>query len=183
LHKALADAVRWGRLSRNPVDQADPPRTVVPEMSVWSPEQLRAFIDGVRTDRLFAAWLLASTTGMRRGELLGLRWSDLDLDAGTASIKQIRTVARYQVLTLTPKTDKGARTIALDPATVAALRSHRVTQKEERLLCGPAYQGTDDLVFTSADGDPIHPERFSCWFTQHCRRSGLPRIRLHDVRH
>jgi len=183
LHKALADAVRWGRLARNPADQADPPRAVTAEMSVWSPQQLRAFLDSVRRDRLFAAWLTAATTGMRRGELLGLRWSDVDLEAETLSVRQIRTVARYEVLTLTPKTDKGLRTIALDPQTVAGLRSHRVAQMEEGLLLGAGYANIEDLVFARADGSPIHPERFSSWFRQHCRRSRLPTVRLHDVRH
>jgi len=183
LHKALADAVRWGRLARNPADQADPPRAVAAEMSVWSGEQLRAFLDSVRSDRLFAAWLTAATTGMRRGELLGLRWSDVDLEAATLSVRQIRTVARYEVLTLTPKTDKGVRTIALDPQTVAGLRSYRVAQMEERLLLGAGYANSEDLVFTRADGSAIHPERFSSWFRQHRRRSGLPTVRLHDVRH
>ncbi len=151
-------------------------------MSVWSPEQLRVFIDSVRGDRLFGAWLLGATTGMRRGELLGLRWSDVDLERGEASAKQIRTVARYQTITVRPKTDKGARTVALDPATVAALRAHRVAQLEERLAAGSTYDATD-LVFTLPDGSAIHPERFSRWFGQHCRRSGLPRVQLHNVRH
>lgn len=183
LHKALADGVRWGRLPRNPAADADPPRAATVEMSVWSASQLSRFIESVRADRLFAAWLLAATTGMRRGELLGLRWSDIHIDAGTASIRQIRTVARYEVLTLTPKTDKGARTIALDPETVATLRAHRVTQMEERLLLGPRYRESGDLVFTREDGSPIHPEHLSSSFRQHCERSGLPTIRLHDVRH
>jgi integrase len=184
LHKALSDAVRWGRLPRNPADQADPPRPVTAEMSVWSPAQLRQFLDFVRTDRLFAAWLLAATTGMRRGELLGLRWTDVDLDVGTVSIRQIRTVARYEVLTLTPKTDKGVRTVAIDPQTVGALRSYRNAQRQERLALGDAYLGGDStLVFTQEDGSPIHPERFSRSFARLCHRSGLPPIRLHDVRH
>lgn len=183
IHKALADAVRWGRLARNPADQSDPPRAAAPEMSVWTPEELRTFLDSVRSDRLFAAWLLAATTGMRRGELLGLRWADIDPDSSTARVRQIRTVARYEVVTGSPKTEKGARTISLDPATVATLRTHRIAQMEERLAVGPAHQETGDLVFTREDGSPIHPERFSAWFKQHCRRSGLPPVRLHDVRH
>lgn len=183
LHKAMADAVRWGRLARNPADQADPPRASNAEMCIWSPEQVRTFLDFVRSDRLFCAWLMAATTGMRRGEILGLRWSDVNLDAGSLSVRQIRTVARSKVVTLTPKTDMGTRTIALDPQTVAALRSYRVAQMEERLMVGPAYANERDLVFTWEDGSAIHPERFSCWFKKLCRSSSLPRIRLHDVRH
>jgi len=183
LHKALADAVRWGRIVRNPADLADPPKEATPEMSVWTPEQLRGFLDHVRNDRLYAAWLLAATTGMRRGEILGLRWSDVDLDECRVSISQIRTVARYQVVTQTPKTDKGTRTIALDPATTHALRAHRVAQLEEKVLLGPGYRNEAGLVFTNADGSAIHPERFSSWFKQLCGKSGLPTIRLHDVRH
>jgi integrase len=183
LHKALSDAVRWGRLPRNPADQSDPPRPATREMSIWSPAQLKSFLESVRSDRLFAAWLLAATTGMRRGEVLGLRWSDVDLDAGTVTVRQIRTVARYEVLTLTPKTDRAQRSIAVDPATVAALRAHRVAQFEERLALGDAYNESGGLVFTHEDGAPIHPERFTGWFRQLCGRSGLPPIRLHDVRH
>ncbi len=152
-------------------------------MSIWTPAQLRAFLESVHSDRLFAAWLLAATTGMRRGEILGLRWADIDMDSASATIRQIRTVAQYQVVTGSPKTDKGTRTVALDQATVAALQAHRVAQMDERRAFGLAYQETGDLVFTREDGSPIHPERFSSWFRQRCRRSGLPLVRLHDVRH
>jgi len=93
LHKAFADAVRWGRLNRNPADAADPPRNAKTEMAILEPSELRTFVESVRTDRLYAAWVLATTTGMRRGEILGLRWADLDLDALTLSVSQIRTVA------------------------------------------------------------------------------------------
>lgn len=183
LHKAFADAVRWGRLNRNPADAADPPRAATTEMSILEPNELRTFLESVHTDRLYAAWVLAATTGMRRGEILGLRWADIDLDRLTLSISQIRTVANYEVVTLSPKTEKGARTISLDEQTVAALRSHRVAQMEEKLLLGPAYHDDGDFVFRRPDGEPIHPERFSSWFKQHCRRAGLPPVRFHDVRH
>lgn len=183
LHKALEDAIRWGLLARNPAAHADPPKAPVAEMTVWSPDQVKVFLDSVRGDRLFAAWMLAATTGMRRGEVLGLRWSDVDLAAARVSVRQIRTVARYKVSTTTPKTAKGTRTIALDPATAAALRTHRTAQKAERLAWGAAYDNAADLVFAREDGSAIHPERFSRWFAQHSGRSGLPAVRLHDVRH
>jgi integrase len=182
LHRALRDAVRWGYVVRNVADAADPPKAKTPEMRVWSPAQLRVFLDHVRNDRLYAAWLLAATTGMRRGEILGLRWGDLDVEAGRLSVRQPRIVVDYRVQVSEPKTAKGRRSLALDPVTVAALRAHRARQAEERLAVGPGYQESG-LVFTRLDGSPIHPERFSSWFRQYVRAAGLPRIRLHDVRH
>ena len=183
LHKAMADAVRWGRLSRNPTESADPPQAAKTEMAILEPEELRVFVESVRRDRLYAAWMLAATTGMRRGEILGLRWSDIDLKNMALSVCQIRTVANYQVVTLTPKTDKGARTISLDARTVAVLRAHRVSQMEERLLFGSGFQDEGDYVFRQEDGAPIDPERLSRLFKQHCRRAGVPPVRFHDIRH
>jgi integrase len=182
LHAALRDAVRWGYVARNVAAVADLPRSTTPEMHVWSPEQLGAFLDHVRADRLYAAWLLLATTGMRRGEVAGLRWVDVDLDAGRVSPRRPRVVVNHEVLVSEPKTAKGRRSIALDPATVAALREHRRWQLEERLAVGPGWEDAG-LVFTWPNGRPLHPERFSRWFEQHTRAAGLPKIRLHDVRH
>ena len=182
LHRALRDAVRWGYVVRNVADAADPPKAKTPEMRVWSPAQLRTFLDHVRGDRLYAAWLLAATTGMRRGEILGLRWNDLDLDAGRVAVRRPRILVDYQVQVSEPKTAKGRRSLALDPVTVAALRAHRARQAEEKLAVGGRYRDSE-LVFTRPDGIAVHPERFSDWFRQHVRAAGLPRIRLHDVRH
>src|SRR5215218_6799496 len=182
LHRALRDAVRWGYVVRNVADAADPPKAKTPEMRVWSPAQLRAFLDHVRGERLYAAWLLAATTGMRRGEILGLRWGDLDLDSGRVAVRRPRILVDYQVQVAEPKTAKGRRSLALDPVTVAALRAHRVRQAEEKLAVGGRYRDSE-LVFTGPDGTAVHPERFSDWFRQRVRAAGLPRIRLHDVRH
>jgi len=182
LHAALRDAVRWGYLPRNVAAVADLPKGMTPEMRVWSPEQLRAFLEHVRTDPLYAAWLLLATTGMRRGEVAGLRWADVDLDAGRVSPRRPRVVVNYEVVVSEPKTSKGRRSLALDPATVAALREHRTRQLEQRLAVGPRWQDSG-LIFTWPDGRAIHPERFSRWFEQHARAAGLPKIRLHDVRH
>ncbi len=182
LHTALRDAARWGYVARNVAAAADLPKGMTPEMRVWSPEQLRAFLKHVRDDRLYAAWLLLATTGMRRGEVAGLRWVDVDLDTGRVSPRRPRVVVNFEVVVSEPKTAKGRRSLALDPATVAALREHRRRQLEERLAVGPRWEDSG-LVFTWPDGRPLHPERFSRWFEQLARVAGLPRIRLHDVRH
>jgi integrase len=182
LHAALRDAVRWGYLARNVADAADLPKGMTPQMRVWSPKQLRAFLAHVRAGELYAAWMLFTTTGRRRGEVAGLRWADVDLDTGRASPRRPRVVVNYDVVVSEPKTAKGRRSLALDPATVAVLREHRTRQVEQRLAVGPGWHDSG-LVFTWPDGRAIHPQRFSNWFEQHTRAAGLPRIRLHDVRH
>jgi integrase len=136
----------------------------------------------VRRDPLYAAWLLLATTGMRRGEVAGLGWVDVDLETGRVSPRRPRVVINYEVVVSEPKTAKGRGSLALDPATVAALREHRSQQLQQRLAVGPRWQDSG-LVFTWPDGRPIHPERFSRWFEQHAQAAGLPKIRLHDVRH
>jgi len=182
LHSAFKDAMRWGYVARNVADATDPPKVVTPEMRVWSPTELRSFLAHVRDDRLYAAWMLFTTTGMRRGEVAGLRWSDVDLTTGRVTPRKPRVQVNYKVHVSEPKTAKGKRSLALDPVTVAALRRQRACQAEERLAVGPAWQDSG-LVFTWPDGRPIHPERFSKWFEVRAIRSGLPRIRLHDLRH
>ena len=151
LHRALKDAVRWGYVVRNVADAVEPPKGRSPEMRVWTPEQLRAFLANARTDRLYAAWLLVATTGMRRGELAGLRWIDLDLDAGRASPRRPRVVVNYAVEVSEPKTAKGRRSVALDALTVAALREHKERQAEDRAVVGPGWRDSG-LVFTRPDG-------------------------------
>ena len=182
VHRALRDAVRWGYVARNVADAVHPPRGRSPEMRVWTPQQLRAFLAHVRTDRLYAAWLLVATTGMRRGELAGLRWVDVDLVAGRVSPRRPRVVVNYAVEVSEPKTAKGRRVLALDAVTVAALREHQARQAEERAMVGAGWQDTG-LVFTRPDGSLIHPDLISDWFERLARAASLPRIRLHDVRH
>lgn len=182
LHKVLVDAVRWGRLPSNPADKADPPKPRQAEMKVWDLDQIRAFLDEVEDDRLSAAWLLMATTGMRRGEVVGLRWEDVDLDLGRLAIVQTHVLVNREVVVSEPKTAKGRRTVALDATTVAALRRHRTHQLEERLALGELWQETG-LVFTHEHGGAVNPRLFSSWFTQRARAAGLPPIRLHDLRH
>jgi integrase len=113
LHKALKDALRWGLVTRNVADAVDAPNGLSPEMHAWTAEQLRAFLAHARRDRLFAAWMLFATTGMRRGEVAGLR--DLDLAAGWVAPRRPRVVVNHQVHVSDPKTVAGRRLLALDP--------------------------------------------------------------------
>jgi integrase len=160
LHPALAVAMRWGYVVRNVADAVDLPKVITPEMQVWSPEQLRTFLAHVRADRLFAAWMLFATTGMRRGEVAGLRWTDVDLQAGQVKVVKPRVAVRYKVHVSEPKTLKGKRWLALDPATVSSLREHRARQAESGSWSGPAgwNQGW------------CSPGRMA----EHCTRSGSP---------
>ena len=176
LHAALRDAVRWGHVARNVADAVQPPPSGAPEMQVWTPAQLRTFLDNVRGDRLYAAWLLYATTGMRRAELAGLRWVDVDLDAGRVSPRRPRVVVDYQVIVSEPKTAKGRRSLVLDPVTLAALRRHRAHQAEERVAAGPLWQDSG-LVFTWPDGprsirSGSRPGSSSMPTPPGCRRSG-----------
>ena len=183
LHKALNDAVRWGHLARNPASLAEAPRARTPEMHVWTAEQLRAFLREVECERLYAAWLLLITTGMRRGEVLGLSWENVDLRGSRLSVVRSLTVVDYQhVEMLEPKTAKGRRSVALDPVTVDALKAHRKQQLEERVFAGSTWQD-NGLVFARSNGAAIHPEYVSRRFTQLSARAEQPRIRLHDLRH
>ena len=134
-------------------------------MSTWNAAELATFLDQLRGDPLHAPILLAATTGMRRGEVLGLRWRDTDLDAGRVAVRQtlaaVRDVdgdcGRHLLVFGEPKTAKGRRTVPLPPQTIAVLRAHRKAQAAERLQVGPDY--TDHgLVFAEPDGAPIHPQ-------------------------
>lgn len=182
LHRALRDAVRWGLLSRNPADLADPPKQQRPEVHVWTTDQLRQFLEHVGTDRLAALWVLLATTGMRRGEALGLRWRDVDFEASRVSVSQSLGSWGGQLVFAAPKTAKSRRSLTLDPVTLAVLRRHRKLQLEERMRWGRTRDELD-LVFCREDGSPVRPDSVTRQFGELSRAAGLPKIRLHDLRH
>lgn len=186
LHRAFKDAVRWGRLARNPADAADPPRGGQKSdgIHVWDAATLRTFLQSSResNDRLHALWVLLATTGMRRGEAIGVRWADIDLDAGRLSVVQTITQVRSKVSVGEPKTAKGRRSIALDDGTVAVLRAHRKMMLEERMLVRPDFNDAG-LAFHYPDGSCLRPDAVSSKFLRRIERCGLPRITLHGLRH
>ena len=155
VRRALTDAVRWKLVQVNVALGARIPKVTQSEMKTWSPEQLATFLDHVRDDRLYAAWHLLCTTGLRRGELLGLTWAALDLEQGSLRVIKTFVSVAWKIQPSEPKTQKGRRSIALDAATVAELRAHRKRQLEERLEWGEAFDD-QDLVFCRENGTPIH---------------------------
>jgi integrase len=179
MHRALRDAVKWGKLRSNPAEHADPPSPTRREMRAWTAEQARTFLASVEEDRLRACWHLALATGMRRGELCGLRWSDIDGDR--LAVGRSRTVAGYTVTEREPKSGR-TRTVALDPGTVAELRSHRTRQLEERLAWGAAWTDSG-YVFTRENGEPLHPHSLSQFFETRVAATKLPPLSLHGTRH
>ena len=135
LHRALRDAVRWQRLHHNPADAADPPKASAErsERPVWTKEQVKKFLKSVRGRDLYPLWLLYATTGMRRGEALGLQWPDIDLKAGSLSIRRSLVPVEGVPKESEPKTKRGRRTISLDPATVATLKAHKSAQAKLKM--------------------------------------------------
>jgi len=182
IHRALTDALRWGRVARNVAELADPPKARSREMKTWDAAELRTFLESVRPHRLYAAWLLASTTGLRRGEILGLHWRDIDLAAARLSVRSTLVMVNNTPTWSTPKTAKGRRSVPLPAETVAALRAHRAQQGKERLALGPGYDD-GDLVFAREDGTVLHPDTFERTFDRLAAEAGLAPIRLHDLRH
>jgi integrase len=182
LGKALSDAVEWGLLPRNPARSAKAPKPPKPEMAVWEVEQAQRFLASVSEDRLYALWLLMLTTGLRRAEVAGLRWSDIDLAAGTIAVRSTRVAVDFEVVVSEPKTAKGRRSVALDGLTVQVLRAHRKAQLVERVRAGPVWHDTG-FVFVREDGVPYHPERITMIFKRRVADAAVPRIRLHDLRH
>ncbi len=166
----------------NPADRAHRLSKRRNEMKTWNASELATFLSSVQGDRLYGLWRLAATTGVRRGELLGLRWADVDLERATVRIVRAYVRGAGGLHYGEPKTASGRRMIALDPVTVGVVRSHRARQAEERLAWGAGYQD-GDLLFARENGTPLDPDSVTGFFERIVRELRLPRIRLHDLRH
>lgn len=186
LRNALRQALAWGVIARDPTVGVTLPRLNASSANAWDTEQARAFLDAARSTDLYPLWLMAITTGMRRGELLGLTWANVDLDAGVLTIDRALVPnlrgAGGGYMQTTPKTKKGFRRVGISDDLVAELRSHRTRQLERKLLHRPDWQD-GDWVFTTDRGAPITSHILTSRFAQLTATAKLPRIRIHDLRH
>jgi len=182
LRHALNDAVRWELLPYNPTDKVTAPTWQRKEPRAWSAEQIAEFLHHATAtaDPYTAVWRLLFSTGMRRGELLGLRWSDIDLVESTVTVRQARVVAGSKVITTTPKSRAGNRTFSIDPGTVTQLAQLKNSQEAQAELFG--YWFTD-LVVVSPTGLPVQPKDLLQRFQRAAKAAGLPVIKLHEGRH
>lgn len=184
LHKALDGAVRRRLIRSNPVDLADKPK--VPEKDVtedvWAPETVTLFLEATRGDRLYALWQAAAMTGLRREELAGLWWSDVDIESGVLSVRRARTLVDGRSVLKGPKTATSRRTVDLDAGTVAALREWRRVQLEERLRAGDAWEA-GEWVFTDELGRPWRPDTLTRKFVRAVKATGLPETDIKGLRH
>lgn len=184
LHRAFQDAVDLLYLRTNPASSAKPPRAAAADPDViryWTGSELRGFLDTNNDHRHWPIWYLAASTGMRRGELVGLRWRDVDLESRRISVRNAIVSVGYQACRSDPKTRRGHRTIDVDHRTKGMLADHRRAQDDDREAAGLA--GPSEFVFTKPDGAPFHPELVRQAFDRRVARTSVPRIRFHDLRH
>ncbi len=199
LSMALRQGVRWQMLPRNVADVISPPKAERSEMKIWTLEQVVTFLDASQVHRLHAAFDLALMTGMRRGEVLGLQWADIDFERSRLTIRHNLvevhsdgvagkqqagkpTVSSIQVKLQTPKTAASRRTVALSPGTLSKLREHQAQQEWECSAAAEAWQD-QGFVFASELGGPTNPNYFYDQFKKLAREAKLPNIRFHDLRH
>jgi integrase len=183
LHRALVDAVAWKYIGYNPASNIKPPKRPRQRRTVWNPDHIQTFLKSVQQDRFAALFLLELTTGIRRGQICGLKWSAVDLDAGEITIHDNRVVVGGRALDKAGgKTHNADKTIAIDRVTLAALRGWRTRQTSEREFCGIDYH-RGDYVFTFEDGRPPHPDSIRQRFDRLAAAAGLTRITFHDLRH
>lgn len=183
LHRALNDAAREGVVVRNVAALVKPPRRTTQERETWSADQLRQFLAAVQEEYDYAMWLLFATTGMRRGEVCGLQWKDLDLTKERLLVRRSLGMIGGAVVMGSPKTSRSRRALSLDPATTDALRRHRVRQEAKRLQNGLGRIQQDEMIFLAPSGHLMQPSAVGQRFQRLRQAQGLPYIRLHDLRH
>ena len=183
LHRALDQAVRRGLVTRNPTDAVDKPTSKTQEMKVLEPGQVTVLLEEAKAGHQEALYYLAVTTGLRQGELLGLRWADLDWETGRLQVqRQLQVVPGQGKVFCEPKSAAGRRSIVLGATALEKLREHREYQHTQRLFAGARWK-ENDLIFPCSLGTPADPQYLLQTFKRLLKKAGLPEIRFHDLRH
>lgn len=183
LHKALQTAVEWGLLGRNVADAVRPPRAQRSEMRIWYEDDISSFLQATRDTPYYTLFYLALFTGMRRSELLALRWQDVDFILSQVYVsRSLHRLRGGKFVFRSPKTAKGMRTVALPPSAILVLEKHQEKQKLDRAMLGIVFTD-EDLVFSHPDGNPICPNTVTRAWTMLAARAGVKVIRFHDARH
>lgn len=193
INSALKQALKNGIINKNPASAVTIPKQLKHEIQPLSREEIQLFLETAKEDRLYAAFILECGTGLRRGELLGLKWQDIDLENKILQVNR-SLVVQYDVNAKdkgkkatylefeTPKTEKSKRVISIPDNVVAELKTHRIRQKEEKLRIGKYYTD-EDLVFCNIDGSRLHPVSFVSYFKNLLKKAGVRDVRFHDLRH
>lgn len=182
IHKALSHAVKWGLVVRNVADAVDVPRSAKKPPMLLTQGQAKTFLNAMKGKPLYALYVTAISTGMRKGEILGLRWADVNLEAGIIHINQVAlSVYKQGTILSEPKTEKSRRSIDLPIITVEALRQHKIEQ--DAIRASRQRWADNDLVFPTKNGTPIGSRNIYMYFQEALEKSGLPKVTFHSLRH
>ena len=183
MHRALGHAMQWGIVSRNVASVVEPPKVVPAEMEILSADQVNSTLRTLRGAAMYPIVLTAFSTGMRRGEILALRWRDVNLDAAKIQVERSLEETKAGLRFKEPKTRHGRRNIALPSSLVAELRGHWRAQQELRLALGVGKAAPDDLVFCTPDGGPRKPNSITREWSRLTVAKKLPKVSFHALRH
>jgi integrase len=183
LTRAFGHAAKWDVVKRSVMSRVDTPKVPMTEAAVLQLAEIPKMLAGLRGKPLYSIAVIALGGGLRRGEILGLRWSDVNFDAGTVHVAQALEQTRAGLRFKSPKNSRSRRTISISPAVVTELRAHWKTQQEQRLTLGLGRTAPDGLIFATWDGSPKRPDNLSGDFGTAMKAIGLPHITLHSLRH
>jgi integrase len=184
LHTALEQAVKLEKIPRNPFDGVENPKLIREKKKTWSIEEIQRFLHVAKLDSpiYYICFLLAIHTGMRKGEVLGLRWQDIDFEQKRLSVNQSLVMVQNQYIISDLKTTSSNRVISLDDIVIAELKRHKVMQNQQKLLLGGGYED-NDLVCANEFGRFLSPGMVNHRMKEICEKAGVPYIRFHDLRH
>ncbi|WP_245864774.1 tyrosine-type recombinase/integrase [Terribacillus aidingensis] len=181
INDSLNKAQKWDMILRNPAALVDPPKVTKKEVEVWDEDDIKTFLDFAKNSRYYSVFLIALTTGMRRGEILGLRWKDIDEQNETLSV--VQTMDMNGELNIGAKTSAGNRRISVDKNTLNQILRLKSMYKQELMANRPLYKNEHDLVIRTSVGTPLNPRNLNRIFYSLIKQSGVKRIRFHDLRH